>query len=1332
MGGAMDLVSAPGAQVIVVMEHVNKNGEPKILPSCKLPLTGKNVVTRLITDMAVFDVCRKNGLTLIEVRKDLNIDDIKKATAAPFKMPLLNKKPFDKAEVPSVKSDEKIFFLEATNEIFFNYDEFFERTIQLNSTVWTCEYTGRGGLTYFEAVESEKEAIKSLGDFPVYLERPILFLVHKYTKRGRFDDLLNDIYAFMKTRFFLGEECQFQETNTYKKVNVKISKIHLIREWTAPPDANPKEPIACPGELYRYDVTLLDGQCMTMRENIPPGCLIRSKASSSKAKLKLFLKNSTFISDERFEVKKRHLEDGVIESLKWEDILMGPEPVFPASTQIAKRGRPSLGSSHSLSVVHSNGHSLDSSINSESSPEKSPKKGKPISEKKQQKINAQREELASTFEKARKFGVDISKYESALKVLSSEEIAKLKDEIKFARDAYNEKVKEERKQKIKQRYEYNKKREDLEVDDLKPLPEYSPVPLPSWVTDDDFGDFLSILQFFNTFAELLPLKEVRGKSKVYLSDIINAIRCNDPQKSAYADMMKVLLTVRTDIGDEEDGDEADVTSREEIQLMNIQQCDPSHPRYGQKIKEITEVHEDIRKIHGMSVRHLPVDWMTLTEAIRLILLTSGYYTGVSTHRHRIFGRGYYKGFEDAGFVFRHKYPETMERLKTMSVFDLEPKERLELMKVAIDQLLSFAKEAKEARLIREHESEEAAKEGRKPDPLEVSKEMSKFKTQMRNYRESARSGKEDFEEKLMGEVAFKELEMEEICTARELQRQKVKQIEKEQLEVIYELSAVSGLYHLGRDRAYRNYFACYTLPGILVENPIEFDYIGECIEKTPFADWSAYNSLDEARNAAMACTGDMETCTVHGKRKNERTRWMHIESREIFEQALKSLNKRGIRELALFEEMTYYKPWIEDVLEKIEKKIERNDWPTIFMADGQEDPNELTNIDFHVEMRDLLLDLEDKLQQGLIGFLDSSIDRQEWRRLLSETGDITSLIKGDIVVKTKEEEEIIYSHDELGRLNPVQKLAIAFLQLVQTIQMRFFRPPFVQPSREDSSVNRLTNTFVRWQKSLLQCDSICAIALFLGTLEPAIMWDKSRLQGKCRLCRKKGAAESLVLCTNCDKCFHLGCVHLDAPAPTDWSCSECNAEKRKKAAIEKRKATRAVALAEQMSKMEDESEGDENSMQTSDKNRKSAGAERTTTNGHSKESTEMVQTSSGRSVKKVVYKEMSGGLSPQLAKPLRTSKRNSLPARTKPKYEEDIDYSESDSANETPTRMSTRRKRKASEELIIPSYGRAAIAETYKEKMAQLEKLVHDVRREEFSWPFLEAVDTKEVSLNFF
>ncbi|KAJ1371690.1 hypothetical protein KIN20_033675 [Parelaphostrongylus tenuis] len=86
MGGAMDLVSAPGARVIATMEHCSKNGEPKILTECNLPLTGKRCTSRIITEKAVFDVDTKTGLTLIEVRADLTVDDIKKITGAPFKI----------------------------------------------------------------------------------------------------------------------------------------------------------------------------------------------------------------------------------------------------------------------------------------------------------------------------------------------------------------------------------------------------------------------------------------------------------------------------------------------------------------------------------------------------------------------------------------------------------------------------------------------------------------------------------------------------------------------------------------------------------------------------------------------------------------------------------------------------------------------------------------------------------------------------------------------------------------------------------------------------------------------------------------------------------------------------------------------------------------------------------------------------------------------------------------------------------------------------------------------------------------------------------------------
>jgi 3-oxoacid CoA-transferase subunit B len=80
MGGAMDLVHG-AKKIIVVMEHVNKAGESKILKSCQLPLTGKGVVERIITDRAVMDVS-KNGLVLKEVAEGYSVDDVLNSTEA--------------------------------------------------------------------------------------------------------------------------------------------------------------------------------------------------------------------------------------------------------------------------------------------------------------------------------------------------------------------------------------------------------------------------------------------------------------------------------------------------------------------------------------------------------------------------------------------------------------------------------------------------------------------------------------------------------------------------------------------------------------------------------------------------------------------------------------------------------------------------------------------------------------------------------------------------------------------------------------------------------------------------------------------------------------------------------------------------------------------------------------------------------------------------------------------------------------------------------------------------------------------------------------------------
>jgi len=80
MGGAMDLV-AGARRVIVAMEHATKDGEPKILHACNLPLTGRRVVNRIITDMAVIDVTDR-GLVLREIAEDATIEAVKAATEA--------------------------------------------------------------------------------------------------------------------------------------------------------------------------------------------------------------------------------------------------------------------------------------------------------------------------------------------------------------------------------------------------------------------------------------------------------------------------------------------------------------------------------------------------------------------------------------------------------------------------------------------------------------------------------------------------------------------------------------------------------------------------------------------------------------------------------------------------------------------------------------------------------------------------------------------------------------------------------------------------------------------------------------------------------------------------------------------------------------------------------------------------------------------------------------------------------------------------------------------------------------------------------------------------
>ncbi|WP_397402756.1 3-oxoacid CoA-transferase subunit B [Phenylobacterium sp.] len=86
MGGAMDLVAGV-KRVVVVMEHMEKSGAPKLLEACTLPLTGQKVVDLVVTELGVFDVSRgRSPLTLLEMAPGVTLDEIRAKTGAKFEV----------------------------------------------------------------------------------------------------------------------------------------------------------------------------------------------------------------------------------------------------------------------------------------------------------------------------------------------------------------------------------------------------------------------------------------------------------------------------------------------------------------------------------------------------------------------------------------------------------------------------------------------------------------------------------------------------------------------------------------------------------------------------------------------------------------------------------------------------------------------------------------------------------------------------------------------------------------------------------------------------------------------------------------------------------------------------------------------------------------------------------------------------------------------------------------------------------------------------------------------------------------------------------------------
>ncbi|KAL6084872.1 hypothetical protein STEG23_019646, partial [Scotinomys teguina] len=1196
-------------------------------------------------------------------------------------MPLLHRKPFVRQKPPGdLRPDEEVFYCKVTNEVFRHYDDFFERTILCNSLVWSCAVTGRPGLTYQEALESEKKARQNLQSFPEPLIIPVLYLTN-LTHRSRLHEICDDIYAYVKDRYFVEETVEVIR-NSGTRLQCRILEVHpplhqngfanghmgsVDGETIVISDSDDSETQSSSFQhgkkrdamdplLFRYKVQPTKKE-MYESMVVKATQISRRKHLFSRDKLKLFLKQHCESQDGVIKIKASSLSTYNIAEQDFSYFFPDDPPTFIFSPANRRRGRPpkrlSLGQEDNIS-------SKQTTVGC---------RGK--ASKERDKLLKQEEMKALAFEKAKlkrekadalearkKEKEDKEKKREELKKIVEEERLKKKEEkerLKIEREKEREKLREEKRKYMEYLKQWSKPREDMECDDLKELPE--PTPVKTRLPPEIFGDALMVLEFLHAFGELFDLQDEFPEG-VTLEVLEEALVGNDSEGPLCELLFFFLTAIFQAMAEEE----------EEVAKEQITDADTK----------------------GCSLKSLDLDSCTLSEILRLHILASGADVTSANAKYRYQKRGGFDATDDACMELRLSNPSLVKKLSSTSVYDLTPGEKMKILHALCGKLLTLVstrdfiedyvdvlrqakQEFRELRAEQHRKEREAAAariRRRKEEKLKEQEQKMKEKQEKVKEDEQRNSaadlgeeGQDDFdtstesketEQKDLdpdvvtededdpgsqkrsrrgraGQSGVKQYMKQEemICCikqeplpadAEEAGRQEQLRKERELLDKIQSAIACTNIFPLGRDRMYRRYWIFPSIPGLFIEE----DFSG-LTEDMLLPRPSSFHNSAQSHNPQVSVKteesfmsestssldqGPLDESVLLPKPVQKPNRWCFYSSQEQLDQLIDALNSRGHRESALKDTLLQEKSRICAQLAHFsEEKFHFSDKP---QADSKPvssrgrssnawDTSQMSaERQLELRLRDFLLDIEDRIYQGTLGAIKVT-DRHVWRsalengryELLSEENKENGVIKtvNDDVEEMEIEHARVIVRDRLLGIktetpstvstnsstpqsvsNVVHYLAMALSQIEQGIERRFLKAPL-----DGSDSGRSYKTVLdRWRESLLSSASLSQVFLHLSTLDRSVMWSKSILNARCKICRKKGDAENMVLCDGCDRGHHTYCVRpkLKTVPEGDWFCPECRPKQRSRR-LSSRQRPSLESDEEMEESMEDDDEVDD-------------------------------------------------------------------------------------------------------------------------------------------------------------
>lgn len=721
--------------------------------------------------------------------------------------------------------------------------EYFERTMLFNSTIWTCAISGRPNLTYAEALDSEKKHRKVIDAFPQVLKGPVVFLAN-LTKRSAISDLVDDVFSYVNTRYFIHEHVQATTEGTEQFVDCEVAGFQIVA-------ANGNSPNGKLGpEDIKYRVKRMDNKDKATASvwTVTADNIRRKKKDPhsmlTKDKLKLFLKQCIEYNDIRMltikrDVYKKYVEDAQIANLS--SFFIGKAPTFELSKALADKkekekkekikekrkekakekdvkGAKGKKEQKSTKEKAENGGAKGPTTNGKAGANKTPK-----GEKNGKQTTITQFTTKEETKKAKPTAADLEKAKKL-----AEDMARKRKE-KEAEDAERQKRLAEERERQRQEMQLlvqttvknlNAIKDDLELQDQKPLPSTKPV--NTLIPQSYFADAIMVQEIIYSYTTILEDKD-KFRNGINLSLMERAILCREVA-GPLSDILQVLLGSIFSFQIEEHNE-----VNLEYERRNIQFKDATPPARQQLIKDATVAARWSMKYLNANLFELPIDATTLTELLRLHFLMSGARLNEASAKWQISERGGYQNHDDPGLFLRENHPHILKALATKTVYELPTQDIVIILKCLVDQLMTYSsmRDAIEERMEKANKSKVSIK--------------NLITAERKREGQFANEKKEALEEVKKAMEAFQGTDEEKAAQKEKLDKEaenKIKSLEhyaeRDKQKFLDELEALRReifdyQLYLGSDRAYRTYWLFESLPGLFIEH---MPFGGFCVDKT--------------------------------------------------------------------------------------------------------------------------------------------------------------------------------------------------------------------------------------------------------------------------------------------------------------------------------------------------------------------------------------------------------------------------------------------------------------------------------------------------------------------